>query len=81
MDDAQARTLIRQAIASVAPDAAVDDLEGDDDIFTVLEIDSMDLLNIAAAVHEKAGIDIPERDYGKLSTLDDFALYLVERSR
>jgi acyl carrier protein len=29
-------------------------------------------------VHEKTGIDIPERDYPKLSTVNDVVAYLMD---
>lgn len=75
-----ARQVVLDAIATVAPDAPVDELAPDDDLFDTLELDSMDLLNIVVAVHERTGIEVPERDYGKLGTLDDFAAYLVAAS-
>lgn len=40
------------------------------------DIDSMDFLNFVIAVHEKTGIDIPERDYPKLSSLTKAVGYL-----
>lgn len=75
-----ARQVVLDAIATVAPDAPVGELAPDDDLFDTLELDSMDLLNIVVAVHERTGIEVPERDYGKLGTLDDFAAYLVAAS-
>jgi acyl carrier protein len=80
MNDAQARATLLECIVAVAPDAPVDDLDGSDDLAVVLEIDSMDLLNIVVAIHERCGVDIPERDYGKLGTLDDFTAYLVSHA-
>ncbi len=77
MNDTQARATVLDCISAVAPDAPVDDLGGSDELSVVLEIDSMDLLNIVVAIHDRCGVDIPERDYGKLATLDDFTAYLV----
>jgi acyl carrier protein len=77
MDTATAKAAVRSAIITVAPDAPLDELDDGDDLFEVLEIDSMDLLNIVVDVHQRTGIDVPERDYGKLRTLADFADYLV----
>ena len=37
----------------------------------------MDFLNFVAALHERAGIDIPEAEYGRLATLDDAVAYLA----
>ena len=55
---------------------------GDDrpgaDLAEQLDIDSMDFLNVIVAIHEQTGIEIPERDYGKLSTLDDAVAYLAK---
>lgn len=42
-------------------------------------IDSMDLLNLVIAVDEQFGVDIPERDYTKLRTLNDMVGYLSAR--
>lgn len=77
---AQAHAVVLDAVARVAPDADTAGLAGDADLLDELLLDSMDLLNIVVAVHEATGIDIPERDYGKLATLDDFAAYLVTAS-
>jgi len=37
----------------------------------------VDFLNVVVVVHEQAGIEIPERDYPKLATLDDAVAYLL----
>jgi acyl carrier protein len=42
-----------------------------------LDIDSMDFLNVIVAIHEQTGAEIPERDYPKLSTLNDAVRYLA----
>ncbi len=76
-DPAAARAAVLAAIARVAPDADTAGLAGDADLLDELLLDSMDLLNIVVAVHESTGVEIPERDYGKLGTLDDFAAYLA----
>jgi acyl carrier protein len=39
----------------------------------------VDFLNIVVAIHEQTGIAIPERDYPKLSTLNDAVTYLAGR--
>ena len=38
----------------------------------------MDFLNVIVAIAEQTGIEIPERDYGKLTTLDDLVAYLAK---
>jgi acyl carrier protein len=75
-----ARAAVLTAIDRVAPDADTGSLAGDADLLDELLLDSMDLLNIVVAVHEITGIEIPERDYGRLGTLDDFTTYLTDHA-
>jgi acyl carrier protein len=39
----------------------------------------MDLLNVAIALHERTGVEIPEVDYPKLASLDSAVAYLASR--
>jgi acyl carrier protein len=39
----------------------------------------MDWLNFLVALHQKLGVDIPETDYGKLTTWDAILGYLEAR--
>lgn len=41
-----------------------------------LDIDSMDFLNFVVALHKELGVDIPEKDYKRFATIDDFVDYL-----
>ena len=41
----------------------------------------MDFLNIIVAINEQTGIEIPERDYPKLSTLNDAVAYLAHAQK
>lgn len=73
-----ARTLVIDAISSVAPDvtgelATVDPAV---DLWEELELDSMDHLNVMTELWERTGIEIPERDYGRLRSLDAIATHL-----
>ena len=39
------------------------------DLREQIHLDSMDILNLMIAVHEATGVEIPEADYAKMSTL------------
>ena len=39
----------------------------------------MDFLNFVTALHQELRVDIPERDYAKLATLEAAERYLAER--
>jgi acyl carrier protein len=40
----------------------------------------MDVLNLVSALHERLGIDIPEKDYPSIATLARAAEYLASRA-
>ena len=72
------RAVIRQALTDVAPDIDPRDVIGPTRLREDLDLDSLDFLDVVTAVREATGIEIPERDYGRLDTLDSFADYLDE---
>ena len=43
------------------------------------DFDSMDTLNFAIALHRDLGVEVPEADYGQLSSLDRCVAYLAGR--
>ncbi len=76
MNEQQLRDVVIQALTEVAPDIDPDSIDADADLVEQLDIDSMDFLNTIVAIHESTGIEIPERDYPKLGTLNDAVAYL-----
>ena len=79
MSDDEIRSLVLEALAAIAPEADLGSLDPREDLREQLEIDSMDLLNLVIRVHERTGVEIPEADYPKLSTLDSAVAYLAAR--
>jgi acyl carrier protein len=69
---------IRRALAEIAPDADLTGLDPGDDIVDALELDSMDVLNVMAAVADETGLEVPERDYPRTRTLQGFVDELVK---
>lgn len=68
-------------LAEIAPDidpAAVHPREPFRDQF---DFDSMDLFNFASALHERFALEIPERDYRELASLESCAAYLRRKLR
>ena len=60
----------------IAPKVPTRPLEADVDLHEQLDIDSMDFLNFVIGLHDATGVDIPERDYPQLATLDGCVEYL-----
>jgi len=77
MNEQQLRDVVIGALTEVAPDVDPAAIDPDSDLAEQLDIDSMDFLNTVVAILEQTGIEIPERDYPKLSTLNDAVTYLV----
>ncbi|HEU4975658.1 MAG TPA: phosphopantetheine-binding protein [Baekduia sp.] len=70
-----ARALVRRCLGEIAPDADLDALEDADDLRETLDLDSMDIFNLVAAIADESGVEIPDREVGRLTTLGA----LVER--
>jgi acyl carrier protein len=76
MNQTEAKNLIIDVLAGIAPEADFDALSGNAQLRDELDLDSMDFLNFVAALNERARIDIREADYPKLATLDAAVAYL-----
>lgn len=72
--------VIRDALAGVAPDLEIDDLEPEVLIRDQADFDSMDTLNFAIALSQSLQVDIPEADYGRLGSLAECRRYLAEKT-
>jgi acyl carrier protein len=76
MSDIDVQKVVREELSNIAPDIDLADVEPTADLRDALDIDSMDFLNFITAVHHRTGIDIPEIDYPKLTTLKRMFAYL-----
>ena len=78
-DDTDFVAMILSAIAGVAPEleAELAVLDHDVDVWTELQLDSMDHLAVMARLSEQTGIDIAERDYPRLTTITWLRDYLA----
>jgi acyl carrier protein len=77
---ADPETAMRAALATIAPEADLDDLEPDDDLQEVLDLDSMDFLNFLIALAQSTGVEIPESDYHLVRSFAGCRDYLARRS-
>jgi len=76
MEKNELKPMIFELLKNIAPDTDPQTLQPNDNIKEVLDIDSFDYLNFIVALDEKLGIETPEEDYGKISTLDDLLNYI-----
>lgn len=73
----QARQAVLEQLKRIAPEMADADLPSDADLREELDLDSMDMLTLMTRLHEAVGVDIPEKDYPKLTTIDGCVDYLT----
>jgi acyl carrier protein len=77
MTEGEIRDRILLALGNIAPEADLSKLDSNARIRDQLDIDSMDFLNFVISLHEDLRVDIPERDYGSLVTLNGCVQYLM----
>jgi len=76
---AQIKAAIFTGLKKIAPEADLDSLAPEENVREALDIDSFDFLNFLIGLHEELGIEIPEADYGQLTTLAEMIRYLMAR--
>ena len=76
MNDAQIKARVVEILLTVAPEVDPARLRPDRPLRDQVDLDSMDWLRVIVGVHERLHVDIPEKDYARLGTLDDWAAYL-----
>lgn len=74
------QSAIFELLKKTAPDTDPRSLKPEENIREALNIDSFDALRFLVALHEKLGIDIPEEDYGKTTTLGSLTDYLERKT-
>ena len=79
MNEHEIRQAVVAALCAVAPEVDPDQLSMTRPLRSQVDLDSMDWLNVIIGWHRRFGIDIPEADYARLSTLDAVVDYVRER--
>jgi acyl carrier protein len=77
VNEQEARQAVQAAITQVAPDVEPQDLEGGARLRQDLELDSLDFLHLVETIARSTGVDIPERDYPAVATVDGLVNYLA----
>ena len=72
------RTATLELLSEIAPELDPAALRGDVPLRDQVDLDSMDWLNYLISIHQRFEIEIPEADYGRLSTVDELVAYVDE---
>lgn len=70
-------TIVVEAIRSVAPEVDEGDLVPGARLQEDLDLDSMDFLDVVTELAVRTGVEIPERDYPQLATVQGCVDYLA----
>ena len=73
------KATILDSLKRIAPEIGQAPIDPHASFRDQLDLDSMDFLNFVLALHDRLGVDIPEVDYSKLSTLNTATSYLAAR--
>lgn len=79
MHATEVRAIVLEVLGTVAPEAQDVEIRPEINFREQFDFDSLDFLNFAIGLHERLGLEIPEADYPKLSSLDGCVTYLAPR--
>ncbi len=77
MNDTEIIQAIVEELAKVAPGTDPAGAGMDENLRDALDIDSFDALNFFIAISERLGVDIAEKDMGRLNTKNEILTYLL----
>jgi acyl carrier protein len=73
------RPIVVAELGRIAPEITAETIRPGAPLRDQVDLDSMDFLHFVVALHERLGVDIPESDYARLSSIDAIATYLASR--
>lgn len=71
------KQIFAEELETIAPEVDLSNIADSDNIQEYFDLDSMDIYNLLAALHQRLDIDIPDKDASKLLTVKDAVDYLV----
>jgi acyl carrier protein len=79
MNKEELKEIIFQSLKQIAPESEPAELSPDDNLRETLNIDSFDFLQFIVLLDKKLKIEIPEQDYGSISSLNSLMDYLIKK--
>ena len=75
----EVRSVLLAILGEIAPEADLSRLKPDAPLREQLDLDSMDFVNFLVAVAERLKVEVPETEYGSVSTLNRCLDYVAGR--
>ena len=79
MTRAEVKQAVIDALLAVVPEARPAEIDPAAPLRDQLDIDSMDFINFIATLDQSLGVDVPESEYGRMTTLDACVEYVASR--
>lgn len=79
MTPSELRDLVIATLQGIAPEVDANKLRDDLPLRRQVDLDSMDWLNFLLGLHKALGVEIPESDYARLTTLAALIEYLQQK--
>jgi len=76
MTNEELRATVLAALRRIAPEVNAAELQPGLPLRDQADLDSMDFLNFLMELHRVLGVDVPEKDYTQVATLDGLEAYL-----
>jgi acyl carrier protein len=79
LNESQIKEIVLRALGNVAPEVDLESIDPSRSLRDQIDIDSVDFLNFVLGLHKELGVDIPDSDVAKITTLNGCVGYLVGR--
>lgn len=73
------RGTILDVLGSIAPELDPANVHPDEPLREQIDLDSFDFLNVLIALNERLGVEVPEKDYAEVQTLNSMVHYFGRR--
>jgi len=76
MNDDELRAVVLDVLGEIAPEADLAALDPASQLQEELDLDSINFLDFVSGLHDRTGVNIPERAYPEVATLAGAVEYL-----
>ena len=80
LNETQLNETVLRVLNSIAQEIDIHSLDATKDLRDQIDIDSVDFLNFVIGLHKEFGVEIPDADLPKLTTLNGCAAYLLAKT-
>ena len=78
-DTKSLKDLVCKLILDIAPEADLQGLDPNEEFREELDLDSMDFMTLLDSIEKETGVNVPERDYVKVNSLQSLTEYIATR--